>query len=229
MILSNDCWLKNCCKKSLKGNCGDAEFCVKLFKLDTLYNNSLLSDNQRTRLNLYIDADGTDREEFQKLKDIEKDILNFVSSGENLYIYSSTCGNGKSSWSIRLIQAYFNKCWSFSDLGCSALFISVPRFFLSLKDSISETNEYVEHIKRYVLDAPLVVWDDIATKSLTSYEHEHLLNLIDSRINKKLSNIYTSNISTQDLQKLVGDRLASRIVNKSIPIELRGRDKRAFR
>lgn len=229
MILSNECWLKDKCNKNLRSHCADGAFCVKLFKLDTLYNNSLLSKNQRNKINLYIDADGTDRDAFKALKEIEQNIIDFVKNGENIYIYSTTCGNGKSSWAIRLIQSYFDRCWPYADLGCSALFINVPRFFLCLKDNINGPNEYAEHIKKYVLEAPLVVWDDIATKSLTSYEHEHLLNLIDTRLAKGLSNIYTSNISDDNLQEKVGDRLASRIVNKSTCIEFFGKDKRGLK
>ena len=33
----------------------------------------------------------------------------FVYKGSNLYIYSSTAGNGKTSWAFRLLRAYVNK------------------------------------------------------------------------------------------------------------------------
>jgi DNA replication protein DnaC len=219
------------CKKYKNGNCKleDNQFCIKLFKLDYLYTESLLTPAQREYVALRIDADGTDREEFIRLKEIENNIEKFVADGSSLYIYSNTCGNGKTAWSIRMIQAYFNAIWHKCDLNCKALFINVPRFLLSLKDNISNKNDYVEHIKSRVLDADLVVWDEVATKAVTQFEHEHLLSLINSRIDFGKSQIFTSNVQPERLAEVVGDRLYSRIVNLSTVLEFRGADKRGLK
>ena len=73
------------------------KFCVRKYKMDMLYSNSLLTDVQKVHITLKVDEDGTDLEEFKQLAEIEKDIVNFVQSGKNLYIYSTNCGNGKTS------------------------------------------------------------------------------------------------------------------------------------
>jgi DNA replication protein DnaC len=185
-----------------------------------------MSDKQRTYTALHIDADGTDREAFLKLKEIENSIESFVMNGNNLYLHSSQCGNGKTEWSLRLIQSYFNAIWHKCDLSCKALFINVPRFLLSLKDNISNHSDYIEHIKKNILDVDLVVWDELGIKNATQFEHEHLLNLINTRIDYNKSNIYTSNLCSDELRERLGDRLHSRIVNLSTDIELFGRDKR---
>lgn len=231
MILSNNCFLHDRCKKFNNKECNleDEIFCIKLFKLDYLYNESLLTDQQRKYIALRIDADGTDRDEFLKLKDIESNIENFIENGESLYIYSSNCGNGKTAWSIRLIQSYFNNIWHKCDLNCKALFINVPRFLLALKDSISNENPYVEHIRKNVLSADIVVWDEIGTKAVTQFEHEHLLSLINARIDSNKSQIFTSNLEPEELREAVGERLYSRVVNLSNIIQLKGSDKRGLR
>ena len=231
MILSNDCFLYDKCKKFNNKECNleDKIFCIKLFKLDYLYNESLLTDQQRRYIALRIDADGTDRDEFLRLKDIESNIENFIENGESLYIYSSNCGNGKTAWSIRLIQSYFNNIWYKCDLNCKALFINVPRFLLALKDSISNENPYVEHIRKNVLSADIVVWDEIGTKAVTQFEHEHLLSLINARIDSNKSQIFTSNLEPEELREAVGERLYSRVVNLSNIIQLKGSDKRGLR
>lgn len=220
MISVNDCWMKNNCKE----NCGN--FCLKLFKLDYLYNQALLSTQQRKHVNLRIDKDGTDLQAFKELKKIEDNIEDFVKNGSNLFIRSTTPGNGKSSWSIRMIQSYFNHIWPKSALTCKALFINVPRFLLALKDNISKQDPYVLHIKEFVLQADLVVWDEVGVKSLTTFEHENLLSLINARLDMNKSNIYTSNLTLDELREKVGDRLYSRIVNMSINFEFFGQDKR---
>ena len=232
MILSNECYLKDTdrCKKYLNGHCSiqSPQFCIKLFKIDNLLNEALLTEKQKLRTDLRIDSDGTDKEAFLLLKDIQTNIVNFVQGGNNLYIHSSICGNGKTAWSIRMIQEYIKKIWPYTELGCKALFINVPRFLLSLKDNISEKNEYVEHIKKNVLDADLVVWDEIGVSNLTKFEHENMLNLINTRIDMSKSNIYTSNMNPQELKEKIGDRLYSRVVNLSVDLELFGLDKRGF-
>ena len=228
MITSKDCYLNENCKKYLNKNCTleDDTFCVKLFKLNYLFDESLLSDKQRTYTPLHIDSDGTDREQFLKLKAVQDNIEEFVANGENLFLHSSICGNGKTEWSLRFIQAYFNSIWHKCDLNCKALFINVPRFLLALKDNITNHSEYIEHIKKYVLDVDLVVWDELGIKNATQFEHEHLLNLINTRIDYNKSNIYTSNLNSIELRERLGERLHSRIVNLSTDIELFGRDKR---
>ena len=228
MILSNECYLTDSCLKYKNGNCdiNDKQFCIKLFKIDYLYEQSLLSNSQRHNVKLRLDADGTDREAFYKLRDIQNSILEFVSNGKNLYIHSAICGNGKTEWAIKLIQSYINNIWHKSDLRCRALFINVPRFLLSLKDNISDKSDYISHIKKIVLDADLVVWDEIGVANLSKFEHEHLLNLINTRIDYDKSNIYTSNLSGDELKEKIGERLYSRVVNLSTDIEFFGSDKR---
>ena len=229
MITADQCYIREQCNKHISGKCSNQEeFCIKLFKLNYLYEESLLSDKQRTFTPLFIDIDGTDKEEFRRLKEIERDIENFIKCGRNLYIHSSTCGNGKTEWSIRMIQSYFNSIWHKCDLNCKALFINVPRFLLALKDSLSTPNEYINHIKKHILEVDMVVWDELGIKNATQFEHENLLNLINTRIDFNKSNIYTSNLTPQELQERLGDRLYSRIVNLSEDIEFHGRDKRSM-
>lgn len=63
-----------------------------------------------------------------------------------------------------------------------------------------------------MLTADLVVWDDIATKTMTEFETENLLSIINTRIDNGKSNIFTSNISPSYLSDYIGERLASRVL-----------------
>ena len=224
MIEENkNCWLLN--------NCSHVDcdgFCLRRFKLDFLYNEALVSLPQRKRVDFVLDSDESDRENFEYLSTIDNNILGFVGQGGNLLISSPITGNGKSAWSLRMIQSYFNKIWLKSPLTCRALFIHVPRYLLSIKDNISEKNEYVEHIKAHVLEADLVVWDEIGTKGLTQFEHENILNIINARVDAGKANIYTSNLTGDELREVLGDRLYSRVVLLSDVVILEGADKRAL-
>jgi DNA replication protein DnaC len=188
-----------------------------------------MTESQKQHIVLRVDHDGTDLEQFKQLAAIEQDIVNFISNGKNLYLHSANCGCGKTSWSLRLTEAYFNKIWARSETKCRVLFISVPRFLLALKDNITAKSSYVEYIKENVFEADLVIWDDIAAKMGSEFELTHLLNIIDNRLALGKSNIYTSNLNRQQLYTALGERLTSRIANMSIDIELFGSDKRILK
>lgn len=224
MVDSSKCWLKNNCNK-----CDCNTFCIRLFKLDYLYSQAMMELPQRRYTELYTDVgNANDKEQFKTLKKISQNIEEFVDKGDNIYIHSRNCGNGKTSWALRLVQEYFNKIWFKSELKCRALFISVPKLLIALKDNIEEKDDYVAHIKENILKADIVIWDDIATKQTTVFESEHLFSMIDARICSGKSNIFTSNLSNEELRNALGDRLASRICNLSYNIELTGKDKRGI-
>ena len=223
--IEKNCYLSSSCKLDTCNYIKADDVCIRFFKIDFLFEKALLSEYNKKDIRLVLDQDGTDRNEYEKLSDIQKSIKKWVQSGNNLYLCSSIPGNGKTSWAIKLLKSYILSIWPESSLECKALFINVPKFLIELKSNISKKSKYVEYINDNVLDADIVIWDDIATKSATEFEHEHLLSLIDNRLFNKKSNIFTSNILPSNLSILIGDRLASRI-NSSMVIEFKGKDKR---
>ena len=231
MQLSTECYLRDTCWKfqNSDNSCQDSDiFCPRFFRMNYLYDQSLLSLKQRKHKPLRLDADGTDRDEFNKLKSIEDNIEKFVNTGTNLYIHSPISGNGKTEWSVRLLQSYIGKIWFKSDLRCRVLFINVPRYLISLKESITTPSDYVDHIKKNIFDADIVVFDELGIKAATTFEFENLLNFINTRIDLGKSNIYTSNLTASELNDRLGSRLYSRILNMSVDVEFRGADKRGL-
>ena len=221
----NKCFAEAGCKKVETHECPFPEFCIKNFKLNTFYNAACLSEKMKLPINVI--ADPEDQASFDLLENqYLKKINDFVDSGENLYLYSPITGNGKTAWAVKLLKAYIGSIWHKHDLSTVALFINVPRYLLSIKDSIKSKNDYAEHIKETVMDCPLVVWDDIATKDSTEFERENLLSIIDYRFNSGLSNIFTSNADPSDLWSAVGKRLGSRILGNTTQIQFTGRDQR---
>lgn len=203
----------------------NSSFCRRRYLMERIYNNSLLSDKQREHINLKVDADMTDLEEFKRLANICENIVDFVERGENLYIHSGTCGNGKTSWTLKMLESYANKVWPYAESGCVMLFVSVPKFILAVKENITNKNEYAQFILDNYLKADIVIWDDIATKTATQFEIDNLLRMINDRIYAGKSNVYTSNLDAAGLSAALDERLASRI-RGSIDIELHGKDKR---
>lgn len=231
MLLSSSCYLRTTCWKFQNSDtsCSETDvFCPRLFRMNYLYEQSLMSLKQRQHKPLRLDEDGTDREAFNRLKSIEENIEKFADTGTNLYIHSPISGNGKTEWSLRLLQSYISKIWFKSDLRCRVLFINVPRYLISLKESITTPSEYVDHVKKNIFNADIVVFDEIGIKAATTFEFENLLNFINTRIDLGKSNIYTSNLTSQELNDRLGSRLYSRILNMSVDVEFKGSDKRGL-
>jgi DNA replication protein DnaC len=161
-----------------------------------------------------------DRPSYIELAKIKDNIEDFINKGKNLYICSSTCGNAKTSWAVKLMIKYFDRMWPNSYDVTRGLYVHVPTLLLDIKNFGNIPN-YVSRIN----EADVVIWDDIAFSKLTEYEHEQLLQFIDNRMASGLSNIYTSNITdANELANYVGNRLSSRIYSSSKVIEFKAGD-----
>lgn len=218
-----ECWLYNNCNHK---DC-EKPFCLRKYKLDCLYRAALLPEISRQPMVLNIDAaPKNDYEAFIRLANIEQNIDIFVNESNNLFLHSSVCGNGKTSWAIRLLRAYLNKIWAQTTLDCHALFISVPKLLTEFKVDFGKNSEYINYIVDNTEKADIVVWDDIAAKIGTDYEINKLFTFIDYRVSHGKTNIYTTNLPASAISVALGERLKSRICDASVEIELVGSDKR---
>ena len=212
------CWYKRICTEQCSENCIRYKLMYSLFKQsnlpEALWGYKELVCHEK------------DLQVYKKLQAKSDAILNFIEAGNNLYIYSENCGNGKTSWAIRLMYSYFDKIWHKSCFDCKALFVSVPKFLYNCKRSISQDVKGFEELCNLISEVDLVIWDDIGEMKASDYEHQILFQYIDDRINSKKSNIYTSNKNKEQLEDVLGVRLASRIYNCSECIEFVEEDKR---
>jgi DNA replication protein DnaC len=172
---------------------------------------------------------GSDLKEYQRLSDIRDDIVEWVKQGNNLYIYSNSFGNGKTSWAIKLLQAYFSRVWAGNCFRRRGIFVSVPEFLVRNREVMDTRDDYYTKLREDMLSCDLVVWDDIASVKLSDYGHQMLLNYLDARTNEQLSNIFTGNVDEEQMYSVVGGRLTSRIWQSSEVIRFINSDKRGVR
>jgi len=212
-----NCWYQSVCPHT----CSDT--CIRYLEMVSLMEKSNIPENR-----WFPDAlspDDCDYEAFCDLAEIKEDIRGFVMRGENLYIYSDKTGNGKTSWSIKLMLKYFDSVWAGNGFRCRGLFVHVPTLLTRLKN-FNTTDVALESVKSALPSVDLVVWDDIASTNLSNYDHSQLLTFIDQRTLNRKSNIYTGNLRLSGMEKSLGARIASRVWNASRRIELKGGDKR---
>lgn len=218
MSRNSGCWYSKVC---VADHCG--EFCTRYAEMSVLMEESGIPEAKQMPVALY--PEQCDIEAFTELKGIKDDIFNFVNSGKNLYIYSDRTGNGKTSWAIKLMLKYFDCVWAGNGFKCRGIFIHVPTFLNQLKN-FNDVDTRVEKLKKLLPDVDLVIWDDVASTDLSGYDHGQLLSYIDTRTLNMKSNIFTGNRGAKDIEKALGTRLASRVWNSSVKIELKGHDNR---
>lgn len=217
------CWYKNACNKY-----NDSEICrmscPRYLQMYYLFNQAGVPEPLQYPKPLF--PEEIDLSQFQRLAAIKNDIVSWVESGNSLYIFSSNCGNGKTSWAIKLMSKYFNEIWPGNGYQCRGVFVRCGQLFNRAKRAIGTKDETWNEYLRMLKTCDLVVWDDIGEINLTAFEQQLLIELIDERIYNSKANIYTSNVIDDILEANVGRRIASRVVNGSEVIEFVGSDRR---
>lgn len=222
-IKQSECWYREVCSEAPSGCTAT---CVRFAEMLNLVQMSNLPKYRWFPEPLFADKD---LPAFRKLKDIKDDIREWVRSGNNLYLYSESFGNGKTSWAVKLMLAYFNQIWRGNCFRTRGIFISVPEFFDRERMRMSNNDDDFVRIRDALLEVDLVIWDDVSVVKMTEYNSTTFFNFIDARVLSGKSNIFTGNLSEDRLKEFVGGRLASRIWNTSEIIEFVDRDKRGVK
>lgn len=212
---NNKCWYKDVCTYDFCTNC------IRYSEMKYLMDNSGIPIAKQSPQELIA---GIDLKQYSALADIKADIVAFIEAGNNLFICSKNTGNGKTSWALKLLLKYFDQIWAGNGFKVRGLFVNVPTLLLQLKNF---SNPLSEEYKRWLMNVDVVVWDEIASTSISNYDYGNLLMFLDHRIFSDKANIFTSNaVSKEELEKNVGAKLASRIWNTSTIIEFNGKDRR---
>lgn len=104
-------------------------------------------------------------------------------------------------------------------------FISAPRLMVDIRSLFSKNqalSEYLDDLKRY----KYLVIDDLGVEKSTDWVIETLYIIINDRYEENLGTIITSNKDLHEISISLGDRVASRLAELCIILELTGRDKR---
>lgn len=223
MSKNNECIHKSSCKQKDSNLCGD--FCLKQKILRNLLSDTNLPEYMWKPLDLIANKDYST---FEQLSSIKTNIKKFVSEGNNLLIYSQNCGNGKTSWAAKLLVGYVEAVWYKDCVDRRALFVNVPKFLYDCKRNISHHVDGFDELCEDLNQVDLVVWDDIGAGNMSGYEHQILLQSIDYRLNNNLCNIFTANITEDEIYSTLGNRLGSRVWGCSKRIKFVDPDKRGL-
>lgn len=213
MDRNSECWYISACDEDCNG-------CLVYLQMKWQFDNSGLPKAKYKPIKLI--ATNETLSAFTRLNDIRKNIDKFVEEGNNLYICGVTPGTGKTSWGIKMLHTYFHYVAVGNHGRVTGMFVSTTELLLRLKDF---QNPLPQEYKDNLLNADLVIWDDIAVSGMSAYDYNQLFTIIDKRILNDKSNIFTSNCTDKEtLTTSLGERLASRVWNTSERIEIKGGD-----
>ncbi len=159
----------------------------------------------------------------KKMKEFKDSYLK-GESPKGLYIYGNF-GSGKSY----LTSALFN---DLAENNVKSVIVHVPELIRSIKDSFDK--DYSD-IFDEVMDAPLLLLDDIGAEYLTAWSRDEVLEpILQHRMDEGLPTFFTSNYSIDDIEKhftINGDKMkAKRIIERvkqvSNEVELVGKNRR---
>ena len=218
MERNTDCWYVETCED-------DCDRCTVYAQLNWQMQHSGLPKAKQRPIALYLTDDNSgDKNAYNRLAEIRKNIVEFVDEGKNLYICSKWTGNGKTSWAIKMLHTYFHYTAVGNYDNLKGMFVSTAELLLQLKDFNNPLpKSYIENLK----NVDLVIWDDIALTNMSVYDYTQFYSIIDKRILAEKSNIFTTNCTdVKNLAELIGAKTASRIYYTSEVIELKGKDMR---
>lgn len=183
---------------------------------DVYINNSQIPKRylQETKL----EPSDADLKTFENLKYIQDNVKQFVDDGKNLLICSRSAGNGKTTWAIKIAKSYIDKVSQFAFVNDTpVVFINVNNFLNEKKLAINDKSmlSRLSKIEKTILSAKLVIFDDIADKTLSEYDMNTMYYWIDYRTANLKSCIFTSNQLPEQLKNTLNGKMYSRIVNYS--------------
>ena len=150
-------------------------------------------------------------------------VRDFGEKRENLLFVGPT-GVGKTHLSTAIAREIIN-------LGYDVIYDSVQNIINDFEDDKfrSGWGEKEEKSRKY-LECDLLIIDDLGTEFTTQFSISCLYNLINTRQNRNLATVISTNYPLKDLSAKYEDRIFSRLIGKGTKVMVfHGRDKRLFR
>ena len=158
-------------------------------------------------------------------------ILEYVDKGIGLFLFAMPTesnklgtGTGKTTSACTLINEFMIARTKEHLKGGKSItnnptyFIRISEFqnvynaqFRGSKDVQIEASERYYNLKKILISAELVVFDDIALRTATETFINELYEVIDTRVTEIKASIFTSNMPLNKLSEIYGDRIVSRI------------------
>ncbi|MCL2053434.1 MAG: ATP-binding protein [Oscillospiraceae bacterium] len=127
----------------------------------------------------------------------------FSRHSDNLLFYGKT-GLGKTHLSLSIAKTAAEK-------GYCAAYGSLQNYLSAIEKEHFGRAEPGEDTMRTLIEADLLIIDDFGSEFLTDFHESKIYNLINTRINRGLPTIISTNLTKEQLQSRYNDRIISRL------------------
>lgn len=153
--------------------------------------------------------------------------------GTWIYIYADpTLSAGRNMSAYGTGKTYLMQCIAnaLAYRNIPAIYVAEEQLFGEIKSTYQRKSEESEmDVLRRYYTIPILMIDDLFSANYTEWSEAKLFSILDSRCNDNKITIITSNYATGRIEKKLpdnGGKIASRIIGKSVMIEMIGKDRR---
>ena len=154
----------------------------------------------------------------QALEASRKYAQNFSSNSKNLLFMGAT-GLGKTHLSLAIANVVINR-------GYSVCYGTSHNICEDLRAESFGRDDYVNYNKKQVLDADLLILDDLGTEINNQFNTASIYNIINTRVLTGKPTIISTNFDSDELLEKYDQRVSSRLTGEFITITLFGKDVR---
>lgn len=198
--------------------------CLVQEEIDDLYRASglagMLREQTFERFDLTV-YPPEDRGYMEKLRDFCRDYAADVAHGrpQQSLVLVGEVGRGKTFLSAAIANVAL--AWK-----RTVVYFTFSEFLdLVRLNKFEEEGEYRQGVQR-LLDADLIILDDLGAEKVTEFVGQELFNIINHRMNRKLPMVVSTNLKPDEIGDAYGERIASRLLNGFELMPLRGKDVR---
>lgn len=141
---------------------------------------------------------------------------NFDTDSTSLYFYGRT-GLGKTHLSLAIANEAIKK-------GYNVIYGSVINFLNKMEKEKFGRVETAVDTEELLIDADLLILDDLGAEFSTAYTVSALYNVINSRVARGVPTIISSNLSLEELKSRYPESIASRIIGTFATVKFIGQD-----
>lgn len=170
---------------------------------------------------------------FAQFKAVAQQVLDGGQQG--VYLWSNSTGTGKSTAATALAVEYVVKRVGqalragHGNITPYAYYTSAPQFLEAVKRMYSDEDAMVDvtDVQERMVNAELLVFDDVGITYASESVQERLLSILEQRYDRPT--LWSSNCSLPQLEERLGGRIVSRIYGSTVEVHLRGLDHRKER
>lgn len=160
------------------------------------------------------EIDGNNKNAYAECKKYAENLGRHTTQG---LIITGPVGVGKTHLAAAILKTAFAK-------GIPGAMVSIPSLLAEIRKGIREGEG--NGLAEKVATRFFVVMDDLGAEKTTEWVQEELYIIINSRYEKKLPTVITTNCSFKELVEKVGERVADRLREMCLPIVITGESAR---